>query len=124
MKSLKLAIVMVALGALSLTAAPANAIPAPVNVVALPNGTTTGFAPTVLAIAKGTAVDVVGADVQVHNLACAKRDRKRRPLCLSRTAGLGESQPVKGIEKLKPGSYSLLCTLHPQMKVELTVVGA
>lgn len=124
MKRVKLAIGVVAIGALSLAAAPATAIPAAVNVVALPNGTATGFAPTILAIVQGTPVDVVGADLQVHNLACAKRDRRRRPLCLSRVAALGESQPVKGIERLKPGNYSLLCTLHPQMKVELTVVGA
>lgn len=123
MKTLKLAVAIVAMGSMLLMAAPANAVTT-AYVVALPNGTTTGFAPTVIAMAKGSSMDVVGADLQVHNIACVKRDRKKRPLCQSRSAGLGETKPVMGVEKLKPGTYSLLCTLHPQMKVDLTVVGA
>lgn len=121
MKRVKLACAIVAIGSVLAMAAPASA--ATVYVVALPNGTTTGFAPAVLAIAKGSTLDIVGADVQVHNIACVKRDRKRRPLCQSRVAGLGETKPVMGVEKLAPGTYAMLCTLHPQMKADLTVVG-
>lgn len=122
MKRVKLAFVIVAIGSMLSMAAQARA--ATTYVVALPNGTTTGFAPAILALAKGSTLDIVGADVQVHNIVCVKRDRKRRPLCQSRLAGLGETKPVMGVERLAPGTYALLCTLHPQMKADLTVVGA
>jgi plastocyanin len=92
--------------------------------VALPNGTTTGFAPNIVAVTRGGSLNLVGADTQVHNLACIKRNRRtKRPLCQSDYAGPGEIKPVVGVEKLKVGTYALICQLHPQMKAELRVVG-
>jgi plastocyanin len=115
---------VLAAGALLSMSAPAESLPAAVHVVALPNGTTTGFAPNAVAILKGTGLDVLGADLQVHNLACVKRNRKtKRPLCQSEYVAAGESKPLVGAEKLPPGDYGLLCQLHPQMKAKLTVVG-
>jgi plastocyanin len=96
----------------------------PAQVVAPPNGTTTGFAPNLAAIAKGGSLDLVGADLVSHNLACVKKNRKtRRPLCQSDYAALGEVKPVKGVQKLPVGTYKLNCQLHPKMTAELTVVG-
>jgi plastocyanin len=92
--------------------------------VAPPNATTVGFAPNVLAISQGGSLNIVGADLQVHNIACVKFNRKtKRPLCQSAYAALGETKPVVGVEKLKVGTYPLICQAHPQMKVELRVVG-
>ena len=70
---------------------------------------------------------MVGADTTAHNLACAKKTKKRRgrprrPLCMSGFAAAGETASVKRVKKLKPGSYRLLCQLHPKMTVELTVL--
>ena len=92
--------------------------------VALPNGTMTGFAPNLMAISEGGSLNLVGADTQVHNIACVKRNRKtKRPLCESAYAAAGEMKPVTGVEKLPVGTYALICQAHPQMKVELRVVG-
>ena len=92
--------------------------------VAPPNATTVGFAPNVVVISEGGTLDVVGADLQVHNLACTKVNRKtKRPVCQGAYAATGEIKPVVGVEKLKVGSYSLVCQAHPQMKVDLRVVG-
>jgi plastocyanin len=92
--------------------------------VAPPSATTVGFAPNVLAISQGGTLNLLGADLQVHNLACTKLNRKtKRPLCQSDYAALGETKPVTGVEKLKVGTYALICQAHPQMKVDLRVVG-
>ena len=96
----------------------------PALAVALPNGTTTGFAPNVLAISQGGSLNLLGADTQAHNIACVKFSRKtKRPLCQSEYAAAGDVKPVAGVEKLRAGTYSLICQAHPQMKVDLTVVG-
>jgi plastocyanin len=92
--------------------------------VALPSGTTTGFAPNIIAISQGGSLNIVGGDLQVHNLACTKTNRKtKRPICQSAFAALGETKPVIGVEKLPVGTYPLICQAHPQMKVDLRVVG-
>ncbi|HYI44451.1 MAG TPA: hypothetical protein VE174_03180 [Actinomycetota bacterium] len=96
----------------------------PALAVALPSGTTTGFAPNILAISQGGSLNIVGADLQVHNLACTKIKRKtKRPICQSAYVAAGEVKPVVGVEKLKVGTYPLICQAHPQMKVDLRVVG-
>ena len=41
----------------------------------------------------------------------------------SEYAAAGETKPVVGVEKLKVGTYPLICQAHPQMKVDLRVVG-
>jgi hypothetical protein len=102
----------------------ATAAPVPTAVVAPPNATTTGFVSEVLAIPRGGSLDILVADTTAHNLACAKKTKKRprRPVCASEYAIAGETARVEGVEKLKPGTHALLCQLHPQMTVELTVL--
>lgn len=109
----------------------ATADPLVVAVLAPANGTTTGFAPRSLVAAQGTSMDLIGADTTAHNLVCEKKKkvkkgkrRFRRPVCASGFAAAGQTSRVEGVETLKPGTYALLCQLHPQMTVELTVVGA
>lgn len=120
---LRLAIVSLFLSMPGLLGPPHVGAVMPAAVVALPNGTTTGFAPKIVAITKGGTLDVVGADTTVHNLACVKRNRKtKRPLCRSDYAVAGEVKRVKGVEKLPAGTYALFCDVHPQMTAELMVV--
>ena len=96
--------------------------------VAPPNGASVGFVPNAVVITQGGTLDLIGADSTAHNVACAKKrrsgpkKRRRKPVCMSAFAVAGETQPVKGVDKLKPGTYELLCQLHPQMTAELTVL--
>ncbi len=95
----------------------------PAGVLAPPDGANNGFAPNNIVIAQGGSVDVVGADLQSHNLACIKRNRKTKlPLCQSEYAAAGETKRVEGVENLKAGAYQLMCQLHPSMIVDLTVL--
>ena len=94
-------------------------------VVAPPNATTVGFVSRALAIPRGETLDLVGADTTAHNVACVKKVKKRksrRPMCQSPFAASGQVVRVKGVEKLKPGTYALICQLHPQMTLALTVL--
>ena len=105
----------------------ASAEPLVAAVVAPPNGTAAGFAPRALAVPAGASLDLVGADTTAHNLACAKKSKKRRgkprrPLCQSAFAASGQTARVEGVEVLAPGTYALFCQLHPQMTLELTVI--
>jgi plastocyanin len=101
----------------------AMAAPGAVPIVALPNGATVGFAPRTAVMPRGGSIDLVGADTTAHNIACAKKKR-RRPLCQSGFVTAGQTVPLKGAHKLKPGTYLLICQLHPQMTVNLTVAAA
>ena len=79
-----------------------------------------------LQILAGSTLVYVNLDpLGSHTVTSDKRDRKRRPIFDSGEGiGLGQYTFVKGIERLKPGTYKFHCSLHTsQMKGVLTIVG-
>ena len=89
-------------------------------VTAPPEATSAGFAPPRMAVTKGGSLQFVNADTMTHDItAVAKKDGA--PVFKSPFTASGSSSDVKGVSALAPGSYPFFCSLHTQMKGELTV---
>jgi plastocyanin len=97
----------------------------PAHITAPPNSAAIGFVPPVVAVTEGGSLSFTNADTQTHNVVCALRDPVTgRAVCESAyvNPGATSSVPVQGVATLPPGTYDLLCQLHPQMTATLTVV--
>src|SRR3954447_18472210 len=77
------------------------------------------YATPVVTIGKGDSLRLTNLD----NLAGHDLDAEDGSF-QSDTIGFGQSTPVKGVEKLNPGSYPFHCTLHAWMTGVLQVVPA
>lgn len=73
-------------------------------------------------ITQGSRLTFANADVAPHNV-IAEAPGKNGPLFGSAVATTGQSVEVKGVDKLKPSTYTFLCALHPSMRGSLTVTG-
>jgi plastocyanin len=91
-----------------------------------PGANVYGFVPPAGVITEGGTAYLTNQDATAHNIACVKFDPvTRRPLCESPYANPSlppETVPINGVDKLPPGTYDLLCQLHPPMTATLTVV--
>ena len=86
-----------------------------------------------VSISAGESLEFQNLDVVSHDVTSKdtyrpkrKKGQKRRPppQLLFRTdlIGFGETAPVSGAERLKPGrSYPFFCSLHPSMSGTVTV---
>jgi len=112
------------------------------TVVSGPQAQSYGYLTPQLVITKGGSLQYSNIDIVRHDVvqdvnvdgkgytgpltkqpAWCKQFKKRHcPLFYSKLEGLGQTENVLGVEKLKPGTYSFYCTLHPGMKGKLTVV--
>ena len=90
------------------------------NVVAGPGAQTTGFATPNATLLQGSKLTFVNLDAVAHNVASVAVDANGQRLFASPNAGTG-SYPVEGTERLTPGTYDFLCTVHPSMKGKLEV---
>ena len=68
-----------------------------------------------MTINKGGTLSYTNYDAVKHNVASPKG------LFGSELADANQTVPVKGVEKLEPGTYEFLCQPHPNMKGQLTV---
>lgn len=74
------------------------------------------FVPEEIEIVKGDKLDYTNADVLApHNVESRVTKRDGNPLFGSATISWGTTAPVKGVEKLGPGAYDFVCSLHPGM---------
>lgn len=108
------------------------ALPAPVLAVAPPQAASAGFATPVVITTAGTAMTFVNADLTGHTLT-SKETRAVRvrygtryytvrvPLFDSGGVGSGAKGDVKGVAKLRPGTYHFYCALHTSMTGQLQV---
>lgn len=71
-------------------------------------------------ITQGSRLTFANADVAPHNVV-AEATGRGGPLFASETATTGQTKNVAGVERLKPSTYTFLCTLHPSMRGTLTV---
>ena len=79
------------------------------------------YAPTDLTIAPGDTVDLVNVDPVPHNITSYASTANGTLLFASATIDAGKSAPVRGVERLKPGTYGYFCTLHENMRGSITV---
>ena len=97
-----------------------------------------GYLTTAVVVSKGGQLTYTNLDIERHNVVqdvnadgihgsskrpwCKQFDRGRCPVFYSPLIGLGQSEPVSGLQYVKPGElYTFYCTLHPGMKGKLVV---
>src|SRR3954451_22123616 len=118
----------------ALVAAPASsaALPAPALAVSPPQGSTAGFATLQVVAVQGQEVQLLNADSIVHTLQSKatkpvkvlygrKTYTVHVPMFDSGPVAGASAGPVKGVLKLKPGSYEFLCGLHTNMTGTLVI---
>jgi plastocyanin len=108
------------------------------TVVSGPQAQLYGYLTPQVIVQKGGALTYANFDVVKHNVVqdvaadhrslktsaswCRQFKKGKCPLFWSKLIGLTQQEQVLGVSKLKPGTYSFYCTLHPGMKGKLTVV--
>jgi outer membrane protein assembly factor BamB/plastocyanin len=91
------------------------------TVVAGPGAYATTYATPVMVVGAGGTVSFMNEDLQQHDVTAVALGAGGQPLFQSRLIGLGELADVKGVSRLKPGSYGFYCSIHPGMKGTLIV---
>jgi glucose/arabinose dehydrogenase len=74
-------------------------------------------------VTQGSRLTFANADVAPHNVVAEARGATG-PLFSSATVTTGQTADVAGVERLKPSTYTFVCTLHPSMRGTLTVTNA
>ncbi len=90
------------------------------SVISGPLGQTVGFLTTNVTLAAGTMLNFTNLDVVAHNVASKEVTEDGRRLFAAPNIGTGTTA-VEGSDKLKPGKYDFLCTVHPSMVGSLEV---
>ena len=94
------------------------------NIVAGPGsfapGAGTYFTPEVV-VRKGQPATFYNYDIAPHDVV-AEIKKRRKPIFKSALINVGQSAPVVGVEKLRPGSYDFYCSRHHYMQGELVVL--
>lgn len=104
---------------------PPAELPVRSTVVALPAGNIAGFAPTTVPLIAGQPFDLVNLDpTSSHDVVSVKRDADYKRLFVSASVPAGGTARVEGAEKLEPGSYDFVCSIHGAMTGTLTVQAA
>ena len=81
------------------------------------------FLPGDVSISQGAKLTFANPDVAPHNVV-SDATTKTGPIFRSTVATTGQTAPVNGVEKLKPGTYPFYCSLHPGMRGTLKVTPA
>jgi cytochrome c len=104
----------------STAASPIPGIGVTGSVISGPLGQTTGFLTTTVTLAAGTKLSFTNLDVVAHNVASKEVTEDGRRLFAAPNIATGTTA-VEDSDKLKPGKYAFLCTVHPSMTGTLEV---
>jgi outer membrane protein assembly factor BamB len=85
------------------------------TILTAPGGTNTTFATPVIVLPQGQPLNYTNLDTVTHNVTSTTG------LFSAPSEGLGKSEPVAGVQNLKPGTYSFYCSLHPWMTGQIIV---
>jgi polyvinyl alcohol dehydrogenase (cytochrome) len=92
------------------------------SIVAGPGAASTGYATPAATTTKGGSLSFVNLDTVQHNVVSKVKGPDGLPLFRTPLIGLGESAPVKGLDRVKSGTtYDFFCTVHPGMRGQLIV---
>ena len=111
----------------------------PATAVSGPQAQSYGYLTPQVVVTKGGSLQYTNFDVVRHNVVqdvaadhkalksgtakwCRQFRKHKCPLFWSPLAGLGQQEMVLGVPRLKSGTYSFYCTLHPGMKGKLRVL--
>lgn len=73
------------------------------------------YVPIETTVVEGELLEFTNLDVTPHDVVALNEDAAGKPLFATETIGTGETVPVEGVEKLRPGVYDFTCTLHAEM---------
>jgi plastocyanin len=105
-------------GAPALPPAPSGAA----GVVATtPNGASVGFAPSQIVLTQGSSLTFVNGDSMTHDVTATDENKAGKPLFKSPYTNGGSTSQVAGVDKLDPGTYEFICSLHSNMQGSLTI---
>lgn len=91
-------------------------------VIAPPQAVTGGFAPKTPVMVEGGSLDLTNLDFVDHTFTSASTEPSGFPTWGSDFAKFGDTVPVRGVERLAPGSYTYICIFHPDITGTLVVV--
>ncbi|MFN2544252.1 MAG: plastocyanin/azurin family copper-binding protein [Actinomycetota bacterium] len=114
------------------------AAPTDTQILSGPTAKYYGYVTPLVVVKKGGPITYTNVDVERHNVVqdvnadgvhgsakakwCKQFKKGRCPVFYSPLIGLEQSEPVQGLNALKPGkTYTFYCTLHPGMKGKLLV---
>jgi len=86
-----------------------------------PGAASAGYLTPLAVMSAGGRVSYANGDIVRHNVVATARGGDGQPLFQSDLAALGQTVPVRGAEKLTPGTYQFFCQPHPGMKGQLVV---
>ncbi len=92
------------------------------SIVAGPGGATLGYTSKVAVEPQGTPLTFYNLDQLAHTVTAVDRDAEGKPL-FSGNALPGSISTVKGVDRLRAGSYDFFCSFHPNMSGTLLVQG-
>lgn len=104
-------------------ASQASALPAGVGLLI---ASTPGslYAPYTLVVPKGSTLRLIQLDPTVRHDVVSRYVIKGRPMFATKsTLEFGQTQLVRGVEKLRPAFYPFTCSIHPEMSGQLVVRG-
>jgi plastocyanin len=90
-------------------------------VISGPGASTYGYLTPVVLATVGGSVSYTNADIARHDVVSEEKGPDGLPLFRSDLAGLGETVPVKGMDRVQAGTYGFYCSVHPGMKGQLVV---
>lgn len=91
-------------------------------IAAPPQAVTNGFITPRPVIFEGGSLTFANFDLVDHTVTSATTETTGFPSWGSDAAGFGETEQVRGVERLAPGQYGFICIFHPDITGTLTVV--
>ena len=87
-----------------------------------PGAAALGYLTPVMVAEKDGSLSYTNLDVVQHDVVARDRAADGQPVFRSRLAGLGETVPVEGLDRVESGStYPFFCSLHTNMQGQLIV---
>lgn len=81
-----------------------------------------GYLTPVMVVEKGGRLSYTNGDIVLHDVVAREKAADGRPVFQSRLAGLGETVPVEGLDRVESGrTYEFYCSIHPGMQGQLIV---
>lgn len=103
-------------------------VPAPAQTLPLGPGpvivSTAGalYAPYTVVVPKGMSLRLIQLDPTVRHDVVSRYVIKGRPMFATKaTLEFGQTQLVRGVERLRPAFYPFTCSIHPEMFGQLVV---
>lgn len=73
------------------------------------------YTPAEVTVVRGEPLEFTNVDVMPHDVVAVRKAANGKPVFATPIITAGTTVVVKGLDKLAPGVYDFICTLHPEM---------